>query len=309
VREGGKAVRQTGKAVKVLQAEQASSPPGRFVEVDGLRVHYIAKGKGRPIVLVHGNGTMAQDFVICGLVDQLAKRYRVIAIDRPGFGHTERPRHRIWTASAQAHLLHRVLDHLNVERPVVVAHSWGTLVALALAAGSWRELRGMVLMSGYYYAGHRADLALSAPLAVPGFGDAARAMVPQALGQLLAPQVFRHVFKPQPVPARFKARFPVEIAMRPSQLRASAEDTATMNMAAGLLQPSYSRLAVPLAIMTGDADAVVNGGEHSCRLHAEIAGSALTILPGQGHMIHYAGRAQIGRAVDGFMGLPRRSPT
>ena len=67
--------------------------------MDGVRVHYIARGKGRPVVLIHGNGTMAEDFVISGLVDQLATRYRVIAIDRPGFGHTDRPRWRVWTAS------------------------------------------------------------------------------------------------------------------------------------------------------------------------------------------------------------------
>src|SRR5688572_27205171 len=104
VQQTNKAVRQTTRAVRTLEAEQTSRPPGRFVVVDGVRVHYIARGKGRPVVLIHGNGTMAEDFVICGLVDQLAKRYRVIAIDRPGFGHTDRPRYRVWTASAQAHL-------------------------------------------------------------------------------------------------------------------------------------------------------------------------------------------------------------
>src|SRR5215212_1637968 len=44
----------------------------------------------------------------------------------------DRPRYRAWTASAQAHLVHRVLERFNVERPVIVGHSWGTLVALAL---------------------------------------------------------------------------------------------------------------------------------------------------------------------------------
>src|SRR4051812_14393674 len=194
---------------------------------------------------------MAEDFVICGLVDQLAKTYRVIAIDRPGFGHTDRPRWRVWTASAQAHLLHRMLERLNVERPVIVGHSWGTLVALALAAAGWRELRGLVLLSGYYYPTRRADVALTAPLAIPGLGDLARSMVPQAVGHLFAPQVFRHVFWPQPVPARFRARFPVEITIDPVQQRASAEDTATLNAAAALLQQHYSRLRVPLAIITG----------------------------------------------------------
>src|SRR3954463_831373 len=143
VQQTSKAVRQTRKAVRALGAEQGHRPPGRFVEVDGVRVHYIARGKGRPVVLIHGNGTMAEDFLICGLLDQLAQHYRVIAVDRPGFGHTERPRHRVWTASAQAHLAHRVLERLNVERPIVVGHSWGTLVALALATGRWREIRGL----------------------------------------------------------------------------------------------------------------------------------------------------------------------
>jgi pimeloyl-ACP methyl ester carboxylesterase len=289
-------------------AEQTSRPPGRFVVVDGVRFHYIARGKGRPVVLIHGNGTMAEDFVICGLVDQLAKHYRVIAIDRPGFGHTDRPRYRVWTAAAQAHLVHRVLERLNVERPVIVGHSWGTLVALALAIAGWRDLRGLVLLSGYYYPTRRADVALSAPLAIPGIGDAARSMVPQAVGHLLAPQVFRHVFWPQPVPARFKARFPVEIAIDPVQQRASAEDTATLNAAAALLQPHYSRLRVPLAIITGDADAIVDAEAHSRRLHEEVTGSTLTVLSGLGHMIHYSARGQIGRAVDRLTALASNGP-
>src|SRR4051795_2023055 len=81
VQQTSKAVRRTRKAVKALEAKPTSRPPGRFVEVDGVRVHYIARGKGRPVVLIHGNGTMAEGSVICGLVAQLAKHYRVIALD------------------------------------------------------------------------------------------------------------------------------------------------------------------------------------------------------------------------------------
>nr|WP_245439162.1 alpha/beta fold hydrolase [Methylorubrum zatmanii] len=69
-------------------------------------------------------------------------------MDRPGFGYTGRPRHRLWTAQAQAVLLHRVLEQLGVERPLLVGHSWGTIVALALAlaADGRRPLRGLVLL-------------------------------------------------------------------------------------------------------------------------------------------------------------------
>ncbi len=193
--------RKAAAAVKARAEPAPHAPPGRFVEVDGVRVHVIVRGQGRPVVLIHGNGTMAEDWVISGVVERLARTYRVVAIDRPGFGHSERPRHRVWTAAAQARLLHGVLGRLSVERPVVVGHSWGTLVALALAAQGQDDLRGLVLLSGYYYPTRRADVGLIAPLAVPGLGDAARAMTPDSVGRLLAPGVFRHVFSPQPVPA------------------------------------------------------------------------------------------------------------
>src|SRR5689334_5069840 len=82
---------------KPRRAQPKRRPLGRFVQIQGVRVHYIARGKGRPIILLHGNGAMAEEFVISGLVDQLARQYRVIAIDRPGFGYTERPRSQVWT--------------------------------------------------------------------------------------------------------------------------------------------------------------------------------------------------------------------
>jgi pimeloyl-ACP methyl ester carboxylesterase len=307
--QGRTAVRQARTALQERSGEAADRPSGQFVEVDGLQVHYIARGKGRPVVLIHGNGTMAEDFVICGLVDRLAKRYRVIAIDRPGFGHTDRPRHRVWTAATQARLVERVLERLKVERPVIVGHSWGTIVSLSLATQTKRDLRGLVLLSGYYHPGRRADVALIAPLAIPGLGDAARSLMPAAVGHLLAPQVFRHVFKPQPVPARFTARFPVGISIQPTQARSSAEDTASMNAAAALLQPHYPRLRLPVAILTGDADAIVDATEQSHRLHEAVAGSRLTVLPGLGHMIHYSAPGAIERAVDGIMAVAGKSLT
>jgi len=311
VRSVKRTVRDTEKAVAAAftarGAEQGAKavrkPPGQFVTVDGLPVHVIVRGRGRPVVLVHGNGTMAEDFAICGLIDRLAARYRVIAIDRPGFGYTGRPRHRIWTAQAQAVLLHRVLEQLGVERPLLVGHSWGTIVALALAVDGRRPLRGLVLLSGSYFPGHRTDAALIAPLAVPGLGDAMRALVPAKVSASLTGQSFRQVFWPQPVPARFTARFPIEIAAAATQLRAVSEDAASMNAAATGLQRRYAGLTLPVSILAGDADAIVKASEHSVRLHTTIPGSTLRLLPGLGHMIHYGARLKVERAIDDLMKL------
>lgn len=85
-------------ALRARAAELQHPPAGEFLEIDGVRLHYVERGAGPALALLHGNGAMIEDFAISGILDRLAQRYRVIAIDRPGFGRTTRPRPRIWTA-------------------------------------------------------------------------------------------------------------------------------------------------------------------------------------------------------------------
>src|SRR5437868_11469274 len=114
-------------------AERRNPPIGSFTECDGVRLHYLDCGDPAApcVVMFHGNGSLIQDFTISGLVDQLARRNRVLCFDRPGFGYSQRPRSRIWTATAQADLFAEALEKLGVRDPVVLGHSWGALVALA----------------------------------------------------------------------------------------------------------------------------------------------------------------------------------
>jgi hypothetical protein len=70
------------------RAERAFPPDGRFVTVDGVRLRYLEWGDGPPLVLLHGNGMLADDFDISGVAAEAARRYRVIAFDRPGYGYS-----------------------------------------------------------------------------------------------------------------------------------------------------------------------------------------------------------------------------
>src|SRR4029077_21275361 len=115
------------------KAQRDNPPRGRFIDVDGVRLHYVERGHGRPLVLFHGNGSMIQDFESSGLIDLAAENYRVIVFDRPGFGHSLRPRKVVWTPEAQADLFKKALDRLSVQRAIVLGHSWGASVAVALA--------------------------------------------------------------------------------------------------------------------------------------------------------------------------------
>jgi len=65
------------------KAERDNPAAGQFVEVDGVRLHYVDRGSGEPVVLLHGNGSMIQDFEASGLIAMAAGKYRVIAFDRP----------------------------------------------------------------------------------------------------------------------------------------------------------------------------------------------------------------------------------
>ena len=202
--------------------------------------HIEPGGDGRPaIVLLHGVGAMTQEMMASGIVDALAADHRVIAFDRPGFGYSERPRGRVWTPAAQAVLLHQALDRLGATRPVIVGHSWGTMVALEMALRDPDRTAGLVLLSGYYFPTFRLDVALLFWPAVPVVGDVLRYAVSPWLSRLSKPLMYRRLFAPAPVTPSFAEGFPSELIFRPWQIRATAAEVALLIPGAAALAGRY----------------------------------------------------------------------
>jgi pimeloyl-ACP methyl ester carboxylesterase len=282
-------------------AERRHPPIGRFMEVDGVRLHYAEWGEGEPVVLINGNGTLVQDWALSGVVGLAAQQYRVIAIDRPGYGYSARPRDRVWTARAQAALFAKAFGHLGLDRPLVVGHSWGALVAAALGLDHPDAARGLVLLSGYYYPTARLDVWLFAGPAIPVVGDVMRHTISPPLTRLLAPRIMRKVFEPRPVPARFAQRFPLDLALRPISIKASAEDSALMVPSAAALQDRYRDLDLPAAILVGAQDRIITPERQSGRLAGELPERDIEVLQGLGHMIHYDAQHEIVAAIGRVM--------
>lgn len=282
---------------KTRQAERDNPPAGKFVEVDGVRLHYLERGSGPTLVLLHGNGVYSKDFETSGLLQRAAEHYRVIAFDRPGFGYSERPRSTVWTPDKQAALLHRALEQIGVESAIVAGHSWGTMVALAMGLQQPDFVRGLVLLSGYYYPSVRLDaVALTQP-AIPIVGDLLRYTVSPLVSRALWPAMAKRTFSPKPVDRRFDA-FPVWMALRPKQLRAAAAETAIMIPSAAGLAKRYAELKVPSVIVAGTQDKIVDAGHNSERLSERVAMSQLALEPGVGHMTHYAHPEKVMAAID-----------
>lgn len=287
------------------RTERRHPPEGLFIEVDGVRLHYSDRGQGSPIVLIHGNMVTGDDYNTSGLADILMKSHRVIIFDRPGFGHSQRPRGRIWTADKQADLLHSALQQLGVVRPVVVGHSWGAIVALAMAVRHEPDVADVVALSGYYFWTLRPDVLLVGIGALPGVGDILRYTISPLLNWLMMPVIKQALFSPGSIPTRFNKEFSTGMAVRPSQIRATSEDGVLMIPGAIALQDHYEKLTLPVAIMAGKGDKVVFK-RRAEQLAAVIKGSVLLVIPGAGHMVHHQATAQTAEAVEAVVALSWR---
>jgi pimeloyl-ACP methyl ester carboxylesterase len=298
------AISALGVVYRARETERANPPTGKFIDVDGVCLHYRERGEGPPVVFLHGNGTMLQDFELSGVPALASAHYRVITFDRVGFGHSERPRNRNWGPQAQAALLRKAFERLGIIRPVVVAHSWATQVAIALALDYPAHVRSLVLLSGYYFPTFRLDAILLSMPAIPVIGDFMRYTISPWLGRLMWPGLVRKVFTPSVVAPRFAA-FPKWMSLRPSQLRASAAESALMVPGALMLKRRYREISMPVFIMAGAGDRVVDTQQQSRRLHDVIAPSTLNIVPAAGHMIHHIVPLKVMELIDAAAGAAK----
>jgi pimeloyl-ACP methyl ester carboxylesterase len=283
---------------RARKTEREHPPAGQFVTVDGVRLHYIELGRGSPVVLIHGNLVTSDDFLLSGLLERIGERHRVIAFDRPGFGYSDRPRGSAWGAAAQADLLREAFAMLGIEPAVVLGHSWGATVAATLALNHPDAVRGLVLLSGYYYPTLRADTLPAATGAVPVLGDVLRFSITPLVGAAVLPGLFKGMFAPLPVPARFARGYPHGMSVRPGQIWAESQDGAAMIPAALATKSRYGELDMPVVIMAGTEDRVVNVDRHAIRLHLDVPHSLLLLVPDVGHMVHYAAPERVAEAVE-----------
>jgi pimeloyl-ACP methyl ester carboxylesterase len=249
---------------RAWQAQRANPPAGRFIEVQGVRLHYMERGDGPPLLMLHGRGSMAQELALSGLFELAAARYRVIALDRPGYGYSRRPRTKWWGPQAQAALLHQMLAQMGIERPVLFGHSFGATVAIAYALAYPTSARGVVLASGYYFPSGRLELPFEVPPAIPVIGDLMRHTISPLIGRLMWSGRLKLMFAPAPVP-RYFGRFPVWMALRPTPLRAAAEEAALLIPSALALKRKYGALQTPAVILAGAQDRYVDHRRHSGR--------------------------------------------
>ncbi|OIQ44529.1 MAG: esterase [Roseobacter sp. MedPE-SW] len=267
-------------------ARQLVPPVGQFCTTVQGKIHYIDIGPrdAQPLVLIHGLSGQLQHFTYA-LAELLAKDHRVIALDRPGCGYSTRASDALARLPEQAKTLLSVLDQLEVDQPVLVGHSLGGAVSLAMALQAPEKIRGLALLAPLTHPspqGAEAFKGLIVHTSVMRHLMAQTVAVPTA--QRTAEPVLQQIFAPETCPDDFLVKAGGALGLRPESFVAASADASYLYPAIETQATRYAKeLRTPGAILFGDEDAIL--APQSQGKAMEAYGLNCQIAPGLGHML------------------------
>jgi pimeloyl-ACP methyl ester carboxylesterase len=283
------------RAITLIAAKRieiAHSPSGRLVEFAGGKLHVLELGEAAsadplPIVLIHGASGNLEDLRLA-IGRRLAASRRVILLDRPGHGWSER-RGGVRDASParQAALIAAALDRIGIARFVLLGHSLGGAVASALALAFPTRVAGLVLLAPVTHPWKGGLTWYNAVLSMPVLGPIFAHTIAVPLALLLLKRGVASVFAPQPPPADYIRRAAIRLLLRPAQFLANAQDIAVLKPFVAALAPRYGEIGIPTVILTGTADTTVSPHIHARTIAAAMPHARLIMLAGMGHMPHH----------------------
>jgi pimeloyl-ACP methyl ester carboxylesterase len=270
-------------SLSARSAQRRVPPEGRYLDVDGARLHYIDIGSGPTIVMVHGLTGQLRNFTYA-LTERLVSDYRVIVIDRPGSGYSTYNRVGGRGLDAQASIIGHFIEALKLDRPLLVGHSLGGAIALTLATKCPSLLGGLALIAPLSQPMNEAPRIFRGLL---NPSPVRRALVSRTLavplGKLKRKRTLETVFAPDPVPADFGERGGGMLAGRPSAFYAASTEVSGADDLVEIAA-MYDRIPVPVGILFGRGDQILSPGLHGAQTASAIPGAEFEAIEG-GHMI------------------------
>jgi pimeloyl-ACP methyl ester carboxylesterase len=275
-----------------MWVERLYPPAGQFVEVEGVRLHYVdTSPTGEPlgtVVLLHGASSNLAESMF-GIGRSLASSYRVIAFDRPGHGWSEREDGpRAAQPGRQAALIAQALREIGIRNAVIVGHSWSGSVVPHFALDHTDVAGAILILSGVTYPWPGGAVSWHSRLAASWAGWLLTRTIVVPLGLAIRPSALAHTFAPQETPPDFVEKAEIALAFRPRSFQANGEDLAALHEAVTRQSARYPEIRIPAIVIGGDADEIVWTDLHSRSFARDVPGAELIVLPDVGHMPQYA---------------------
>ncbi|GAB4270454.1 MAG: alpha/beta hydrolase [Pararhodobacter sp.] len=279
----------------------AEYPPlGRFVTVEGQRLHVLETGQPRgqapDVVLIHGANGNLRDFTF-DITGRLEDAFHLYVVDRPGLGYSESAGAADTDPAHQARVLRAALARLGLRRPpIVVGQSYGGAVAMAWALQAPEDTAALVIISGATHpwgGGMTPWNWLNDTRAGPPARTAVSALAPEAI----AAPALALIFAPNAVPEGYAEHFGTSLSMRRASQAASAAQVNALHEHLVAMAPRYPSLSMPIEVLHGDRDLLLPLDTHARPLVAAVPSARLTVLHGAGHMAHHADPDAVAAAV------------
>lgn len=278
--------------------EKKYPPQGKFITVEHTKLHFVEKGQGKAVVLLHGDSGSAYDFTMSPLLDQLTQKYHVIAFDRPGLGYSERPRKDGWSPITQARLIRGAIKQLGIEKPVVVGHSRGGALLFAWALNYPADIAAAVGLAPAAFPG---GVHIYRLLDVPWLGDLLYYLLIFPFEKFGITNITRKsltiAFAPdRPVPSEFADAF-LSLWLRRKHAKAAMSDIGFADEHRDRLAARYGEIQVPFVLVNGIGDHNVPP-QWAKRLAGLISNSTTMLLPNTGHELMFNRPQEVASAVD-----------
>src|SRR5882672_1862175 len=271
-------------AITARRVETALPAGGQFIEVAGARIHYLDKGSGPSIVILHGLGGQMGNFTYA-LLERLTDEFRVILMDRPGSGYSRRAPGATGRLTEQAAIVAEFIRKLGLERPLLVGHSLGGAIALGVALDHPEVISGLALIAPLTHVPRNVP----APFrALDIKSNLLRWLVAWTVatpvGIRRGKAILDAIFSPEPAPADFPTRAGGILGLRPRSFYNTSKDMRAVNLDLGAMVGRYPSLRVPVRILYGTSDQVLSHQVHGEAMKAKSSMVSLELVAG-GHML------------------------
>ncbi len=271
-------------AVTARRVEKALPPRGKFMDVDGARIHYLDKGSGPVIVIIHGLGGQMGNFTYA-LLERLTREFRVILMDRPGSGYSTRARGATGRLREQAATVAEFIRKLGLQRPLLVGHSLGGAVVLGVALDHPEVVRGLALIAPLTHVPEHVP----APFrALDIQSNLLRRLVAWTvatpIGIRRGKAILDAIFSPESAPEDFATRGGGLLGLRPKSFYNTSTDMTAVNLDLEGMVERYATLRVPVRILYGTNDEVLDHKIHGEGMKGKSSQVRVEFVEG-GHML------------------------